>query len=128
MSHNNYRNYNNYHNQNRQNNQNGYQPTNNVKTPAPNATSNIQPAVVTVETVVDEHKVEEPKSVFGVVSGCSKLNIRKSPSPNGNVICAVDEKTELMIILEESTSEWYKVCNSAGLNGFCMKKYVTVKE
>ena len=121
MSQNNYRNYNNYHNQN---NRNGYQPNKPMEnTTVPDVTSNAQPA-----PVAEQAKVEEPKPVFGVVSDCTKLNIRKSPSPNGNVICTVNENTKLMIILEESTAEWYKVCNSAGLNGFCMKKYVAIKE
>lgn len=126
MSQNNYRNYNNYHNQS---NRNGYQPTKPMENSTPpNVTSNVQPTPVLDAEVVQPIVVEEPKPVFGVVSGCAKLNIRKSPSPNGNVICTVNENTKLMIILEESTAEWYKVCNSAGLNGFCMKKYVTVKE
>ena len=126
MSQNNYRNYNNYHNQN---NRNGYQPTKPMENSTPpNAASNVQPTPVLDAEVVQPIVVEEPKPVFGVVSDCAKLNIRKSPSPNGNVICTVNENTKLMIILEESTTEWYKVCNSAGLNGFCMKKYVTVKE
>ena len=66
--------------------------------------------------------------MFGVVSGCAKLNIRNSPSTNGNVVCVVDENTRLMISLAESTNEWYSVYNSAGLNGFCMKKFITVKQ
>lgn len=125
MSHNNYRNYNNYHNQN---NRTSCQPTHIVETSSTSAVTNVQSAPVLDAEVVQPIIVEEPKPVFGVVSDCAKLNIRKSPSPNGNVICTVNENTKLMIILEESTAEWYKVCNSAGLNGFCMKKYVTVKE
>ena len=125
MSQNNYRNYNNYHNQN---NRTSCQPTHIVETSSTSAVTNVQPAPVLYAEVVQPIIVEEPKPVFGVVSDCAKLNIRKSPSPNGNVICTVNENTKLMIILEESTTEWYKVCNSAGLNGFCMKKYVTVEE
>lgn len=125
MSQNNYRNYNNYHNQN---NRTSCQPTHIVETSSTSAVTNVQPVPVLDAEVVQPIIVEEPKPVFGVVSDCAKLNIRKSPSPNGNVICTVNENTKLMIILEESTAEWYKVCNSAGLNGFCMKKYVTVKE
>lgn len=125
MSQNNYRNYNNYHNQN---NRTSCQPTHIVETSSTSAVTNVQPAPVLDAEVVQPIIVEEPKPVFGVVSGCAKLNIRKSPSPNGNVICTVNENTKLMIILDESTAEWYKVCNSAGLNGFCMKKYVTVEE
>ena len=126
MSHNNYRNYNNYHNQNSQTNQinrNNY--NDDVQKTAVSNAEFVKPVVVESEVV---EVVEEPKPVFGIVSGCAKLNIRNAPSLNGNVICTVNENTKLMLILEESTAEWYKVCNSAGLNGFCMKKYVTVKE
>lgn len=131
MSQNNYRNYNNYHKQHSQNIQtnpvvrnDGYQPTKPMEnTTPPNVTSSVQPA-----PVVEQPKAEEPKPVFGVVSGCAKLNIRNSPSVNGNVVCVVDENTRLMISLSDSTTEWYSVYNSAGLNGFCMKKFVTVKQ
>lgn len=125
MFQNNYRNYNNYHNQN---NRTSCQPTHIVETSSTSAVTNVQPAPVLDAEVVQPIIVEEPKPVFGVVSGCAKLNIRNSPSTNGNVVCVVDENTRLMISLAESTNEWYSVYNSAGLNGFCMKKFITVKQ
>lgn len=92
---------------------------------------------VPVDEPVEEYtaKIEEPveevapqpKPVIGVVSGCSKLNIRKNPSPDSEILCAVNEGSKLLIDETTSTLEWYAVCTEAGFDGFCMKAYVTAE-
>lgn len=62
----------------------------------------------------------------GTVSNCTQLNIRKEPSETSEVIMVVSSHDKLMIELDESTDDWFKVCTAAGIEGFCMKKYVTV--
>lgn len=76
----------------------------------------------------DEEKVEAPtEPVFGKVSGCKKLNIRTKPAVNpNNIATIIDEGTELMIDPDEETAEWYKVMAPNAIEGFCMKKYVTI--
>lgn len=89
--------------------------------------SSLEPVVeeVEVEEVVEE--IAEP--TIGIVVDCEKLNVRDYPSlHNGVVICAVDRGSELMIDLDDSNEHWYSVCNSAGLMGYCMKKFVELKE
>lgn len=82
-------------------------------------------------TVKIEEPVEEvapqPAPMIGVVSGCTKLNIRKNPSPDSEILCAVNDGSKLMIDVEKSTLEWCAVCTEAGFEGFCMKAYVTVE-
>jgi uncharacterized protein YgiM (DUF1202 family) len=85
------------------------------------------------ETVVEEPVVEEvvetvakPISV-GVVTGCSKLNIRKKANSNGDVLTVVNAKTELTIDPDYSNKEWFKVTLKDGTVGYCMKKFVTIK-
>lgn len=81
----------------------------------------------TVETEVEEKKVApEPKPVYGVVN-CEKLNIRKEANKADNVLRVVDEGSELKIDMTKSTPAWYKVCTAEGVEGFCMKKFVTVR-
>lgn len=67
-----------------------------------------------------------PAPMNGVVTA-GKLNIRKLPSPNGEVVAQVAQNTTLQIDTEASTAEWYKVYTPAGIDGYCMKKFVTIK-
>lgn len=94
---------------------------------------NRQPAVT--EEKVKEEKVKEvteeyieEKTVYkhGFVSGCIRLNVRKDPTVKSDVVCVIENDTELAISLNESTDDFYKVSTAAGIDGFCMKKYVTI--
>lgn len=85
-----------------------------------------EPKTVNEEIVNEEVVSEEP--LFGVVTNCARLNIRKSPDVNGVVICTVPAGTSLMIDPSNSTDEWFSVCNNVGIEGFCVKKYVDVRE
>lgn len=84
---------------------------------------------------VSEVKFEEievvdttPKTMIGKVTGCNKLNVREEPDINSAIVCVIDIGTELMIDPEYSTKEWYNVCTSAGLDDFCMRKFVQVTD
>lgn len=77
------------------------------------------------DTITEE---TSPEVVFGVVDKCEKLNIRKKPTIDSEVLCVVDANTELMIDIGESTEEWLKVCCADGIEGFCMKKYTSTKQ
>lgn len=68
------------------------------------------------------------KEVIGIVTDCQVLNIRTTPSGDAGIPCTVHALSELMINLAESTEEFYKVCTAAGVEGFCTKKYVAIKQ
>ena len=72
--------------------------------------------------------VEVKRPMIGVVVECSSLNIRSKTSINSEIIATVKAGTELLINEDESVSEWYKVCTEAGIEGFCMRKYVSVEQ
>ena len=76
----------------------------------------------------EEATKEADSTVVGYVSGCLKLNIREEGYPGANVVCVVPEKTALLIEAAESNDEWYKVYTETGMEGFCMKQYVTLSE
>ena len=80
------------------------------------------------EEVTKEATKEADSTVVGYVSGCLKLNIREEGYPGANVVCVVPEKTALLIEIAESNDEWYKVYTETGMEGFCMKQYVTLSE
>lgn len=80
-----------------------------------------------IDEPVQEVKVIEPiKEVKGVVVDCLRLNVRKAPDPKAEILCAIDAATDLMIDEEQSTRDFYKVCTAAGVEGYCMKKFVSI--
>lgn len=81
----------------------------------------------TKETKVEEN-VDEQKPVVGIVEDCTKLNLRKEPNLEADVLTEVLSGSTLFINDEESTDEFYKVCTASGLEGYCMKTFVSIKE
>lgn len=81
------------------------------------------------DPVIVDETVAAPKNATGIVSGCTRLNVRKEPSthPTARIATVVTSGSELRIDLEKSTEDWYKVTTESGVEGFCMKQFVTVK-
>ena len=67
-----------------------------------------------------------PTPVYGIVSGCNSLNIRKEPNRNAEVLCVETIKAIVAVDLDKSTDEWDAVCTKDGVDGFCMKQYITL--
>lgn len=79
----------------------------------------------TIEQEVEE-TVVAPATVKGIVSDCSRLNIRKKPNAKAEVVTIVAKNSAVTIDTECSTKEWYKVTIAPNTTGYCMKKYVTI--
>ena len=112
-------------------------PNNNVNPVTPAAEEveeQVEETVVeeTVEEVTEEaveetvEETSEEDVILGLVT-CTKLNVRKLPNPNGQVLCVITEGTEVQIDLDKSTIDWFKVCTNAGVSGYCMKKFIAVR-
>lgn len=69
---------------------------------------------------------ETPAVIVGVVSDCKKLNIRKAPNKDADVVCVVTEDTELTIAPHSVDKPWYRVTTTDGVKGFCMREFVTI--
>lgn len=83
-----------------------------------------------VMTISDENAIPEEEIVeskIGTVDGCARLNVRKEPSIEAKVVAIIKRRDEVEIIEEESTEEFYKVCTTTGVEGFCMRKFITIK-
>lgn len=80
-----------------------------------------------VEEVIKETPAKREK-VFGVIVDCAKLNVRAEANTGASVLYTVDRNGKLMVDVENSTDEWYSVCNKAGVSGYAMKKYISVKQ
>lgn len=68
----------------------------------------------------------EPENdiVIGIVTKCSRLNIRAQPSTDAEILCVVNAGSELTINKSQSNSEWYSVRAESGIEGFCMNAFV----
>ena len=82
----------------------------------------------------DDYRIEEHEKSqnsedvkIGFVTNCKKLNVRKEPKTDSDIVCEIDYQTELMIDENESTEEFYKVFTAAGIEGFCMKKFIEIQ-
>ncbi len=86
-----------------------------------------------LETVEEEIAVEEnttesvePSTVLGVVTECVKLRVRSTPEIADNVLAEIILASEVLVDLKESTDEFYKITTEAGLEGYCMKRYINI--
>lgn len=68
------------------------------------------------------------RNVVGVVTDCLKLNIREKPSNDSRVVTVVTCLDELEVDMGDSNDDWYAVCTAAGIEGFCMKKFVAIRQ
>ena len=84
----------------------------------------IVPEPVIPEPVIPEPVVEPENRKFGKVSNCKKLNIRKLPSRDAEIVSELIEGSEVMIDEKESTALFYKICTEHGIEGFCMKDFI----
>ena len=64
--------------------------------------------------------------MFGIVTNCLKMNIYNDPNENSEAITNVNCLDQVMVDPDSSTDEWYAVCTSFGIEGFCMKKFVAI--
>ena len=80
----------------------------------------VEDVVETAESVIEETPVVE-QPVIGVVVGCSKLNIRKEPGLNAEVVGTLNVGAE--VIIHETVGEFYRI----GSPEYCMKKFISIK-
>lgn len=81
------------------------------------------PAVTTPAEVIAP---EEPEMITGMVTDCTKLNVRTGPGATEPVVCTIPHGTEVMVLEEDSTEEFCKVYTASGVEGFCMRKYIAI--
>lgn len=96
----------------------------------------IEPAIELEEKVLEvggevieaeENEEIVVNTVEGIVSGCKKLYVREKADKESVPLCTIEEDSEVIVDLAESTMYFYKVCTSLGVEGYCMKEYISVK-
>ena len=78
------------------------------------------------ETNNEPEIVEQKPTIFGKVIGCSKLNVRQHPNLHADILGCLVENAKIEIEESKSTNDFYAICTSAGLEGFCLKKFVEI--
>lgn len=86
------------------------------------------PIEETEETVAQEVTTAEEVVKMGVVTDCLKLNVRKEPSLDADILCEITALSSVVVEEDKSTADFYKVCTEAGIEGYCMKKYIAVQQ
>lgn len=80
------------------------------------------------ELCTEAEAVNEPHTDFGIVTNCLYLNVRKRPDINADVAVVIDALTQVVVDLDASTEDFYKVRTSDGVEGFCMRKYIALSK
>lgn len=131
MSNNNNKNYHNYQNyQNKKNNNhNSRVEENKVPEKKEVQEESIHSIMDDYEAnaLTEEAKVEEPKTITGVVVDCPRLRVRAAANKNAEVLCEINVGSKVLISEKESTNEFYKVCTEAGVEGYCMKQFIGIE-
>ena len=86
------------------------------------------------ETPIDETPIEtepveqltESEPVEGTV-GCEKLYVRSDATVDSEPVGVINRDSKVFVYEDESTEEFYKVCTATGLEGYCMKKFISVQ-
>ena len=84
------------------------------------------PVSTTVEVVEEIPEVVVPESKEGMVTDCVKLNVRLEPNSDADVVGQINASTKLEVYENESTEDFYKICTHSGVEGYCMKKFITI--
>ena len=82
----------------------------------------------TPEPITESELIEQKPLIFGKVVDCQKLNVRQYPNPFADVLGHLVNNTEIEIDEDKSTNDFYAICTPAGLEGFCLKKFVEIRK
>lgn len=85
------------------------------------ATEVTEEEVVVSATDAFEEDVTPTTCKSGVVCKCAKLNVRAAADVNAKVVCIINAGTAVNIY--DEVDGFYKIDD-----GYCMKKYISVKE
>ena len=84
-----------------------------------------------------EELLDEPKELVndtvektvkgGTVINCGSLNVREKAEAEADVLGVINAGSFVSIDKEASTAEWFKVTTEAGLEGYCVRKYIALR-
>ena len=96
---------------------------NNHAAPAAEVEQEIPEVVEQLEVPVE---VKQPEFATGKITGCYSLNVREHPDAKANVLTVLSGTSEVRVDVSNDYVDWYHVHTVGGVEGFCMKKYITI--
>lgn len=91
-----------------------------VGEPCPMGPVGVKPKIV--QEAVETKPI--PETVTGMVVGCSKLNVRAAADLFADIVCVLDNRSEIVIDVNKSDRDWFYICTATGVEGYCMRKFV----
>lgn len=100
-----------------------------IVNPIDETTSYVEPVSIPEVKLAEEavSTVMLPTMVEGVVVDCARLNVRANPTTDADIVCVLDVHSEIEIDVNKSTDEWFYICTAAGMEGYCMRKFVNAR-
>lgn len=83
--------------------------------------------VVPEPEVEPEPEAEEVKEIMGVVAGCDRLNVRADADSTAEILNTLAKGTKVQIDEAGSTKDFYKIYTASGIEGYCMKQFITIQ-
>lgn len=77
------------------------------------------------EKLNENNTPETPKPFTGKVTGCTCLNVRNANNLDAKIVAVIGAGSTVTIDKSKSTPDWYYITNEDGIEGFCMKPYIT---
>lgn len=72
-------------------------------------------------------EVKDSRPLVGVVTDCMKLNVRKTPEADGDILTVIPALSTVTVDMEGSTDTFCKVRTDDGIEGYCMKRYIHLR-
>lgn len=90
----------------------------------------VEETPIPIPAEADEPVVAEktPKLVTGTVVDCQRLNVRMQMHLGAKILCELPVASKVRVLVDEKHDEWYHVFTESGVEGFCMKKYISIKK
>ena len=87
------------------------------------------------EAIVESNKLEIDENnnrniAQATIIGYTKLNVRKNPYKDSEVVCIITKDSSITVDYNESTEDFYKVyvnVDNVPYEGFCMKEFISIK-
>lgn len=64
---------------------------------------------------------------YGVVTNCLHLTVYEFPEQDAEIVTVITALTEVIVDMDASTDDFYKICIAAGIQGYCKKKYIALR-
>lgn len=63
---------------------------------------------------------------LGIVVNCELLNVRMNPSVSSPILCKIQADAEVAVYFDKKLDNWYHICTTAGVEGYCAKEFIEI--